>query len=120
MVFSLRTGGLSKSGILEPDWLLGCLRKCYDGKGSVVLDFDNSKAFIHSLPSFGVVRSSNFGAPDFGVQISELQMSEFHVSEFLVSEFLRSGASTSQLTSFIVQEAVELKNTTKTVVSEFS
>ena len=34
-------------------------------------------------------------------------------------EFLRSGAPTSQLTSLIVQEAVELANTTKTVVSEF-
>ena len=63
-----------------------------------------------------------FGVPEF--QISELhisvfQISEFLSSEFLVSEFLRSGAPTSQLTSLIVQEAVELADTTKTVVSEF-
>ena len=56
------------------------------------------------------------------VQISELQMfgaPVFEISEFLVSDFLRSGAPTSQLTSLIVQEAVELANTTETIVSEF-
>ena len=55
------------------------------------------------------------------LQISELLISEFLISEFLSSEllvleFLRSGAPTSQLTSLIVQEAVELADTTKTVV----
>ena len=75
-----------------------------------------------------------FGAPDLGVQVSELQASElqfrsfkipeFQISEFLISEFqvsellsfgadflvpefFRSGAPTSQLTSLVVQEAVE-------------
>ena len=52
-------------------------------------------------------------------QVSELQVSEFLISEFLSSELLRSRAPTSQLTSSIAQEAVELANTTKTVVSEF-
>ena len=52
-------------------------------------------------------------------QISELQVLELQSSEFLVSEVLRSGASTSQLTSLIAQEAVDLADTTKTVVSEF-
>ena len=60
---------------------------------------------------------SEFRISEF--QISELQVSEFLSSEFLVSEFLKSGAPTSQLTSLIVQEAVELADTTKTVVSEF-
>ena len=53
------------------------------------------------------------------LQISELHVSEFLSSEFLVSEFLRSGAPTSQPTIMIVEEAVELADTTKTVVSEF-
>ena len=53
------------------------------------------------------------------VQFSEFQVSELLISELLVSDFLRSGAPTSQLTSMIVQEAVELADTTKTVVSEF-
>ena len=42
------------------------------------------------------------------LQVSELQISELQVSELLVWELLRSGAPTSQLTSLIVQEAVEL------------
>ena len=65
---------------------------------------------------------SEFQISEFQIlelQISELQVSEFLISEFLVSDFLRSGAPTSQLKSLIVQEAVELADTTKTVVSEF-
>ena len=61
------------------------------------------------------LRSSRFRK----IQISEFQVSEFLSSEFLVSEFFRSGAPTSQPTSFIVQEAVELADTTKTMGSEF-
>ena len=59
---------------------------------------------------------SKFQISEF--QISEFQVSEFRSSELLDSELLRSGAPTSQLSSLTVQEAVELLDTTKTVVSE--
>ena len=99
----------------------------YDGKGSVVLDFDNSKAFIYSgmlffggrvLGGFSELQGSEFQNSAF--QISELQILELLVSELLSSDLLVRNSSgqelqPSQLTSLIAQEAVELADTTKTV-----
>ena len=75
------TGGLFKSGLLEPDWPPGCLRKCYDGKGSVALDFDNSKAFIHSGVLFlgGRVLGGFWSSK---VRTSRIQNSRFRSSKF--------------------------------------
>ena len=48
------------------------VHKCFDGNGSTVLDFDNSKAFFHSDMQFfrgvlGVFGTPSFGVPDFRV-----------------------------------------------------
>ena len=97
------------SGVLS--CLLGFGVVCPSFSELQVLEFQISELQVSEL------QISEFQIPEF--QISEFRTSEFQVLESLVSEFLRSGTPTSQLTSFIDQEAVELANATKTVVSEF-
>ena len=92
---------------------------CVPNFGAPDLGFSEFQVSEFQISEFQI---SEFQISEFQIsefQISEFQVSELLISEFLISEFLRSGAQTSQLTSLIVQEAVELADATKTVVLEF-
>ena len=97
---------------------------CVSNFGVPDLGFSEFQVSEFQISEFQIseFQISGFQISEFQIsefQISEFQVSELLISEFLVSDFLRSGAPTSQLTSLIVQEAVELAEPTKTVVSEF-